>query len=121
MSLIKFSSVCICDKLLYSEDSIYTNDIQGIKPTSNGGIKIKIFDSSLTTIGAFQSWLSNNNLLVYFILATPTYEKITNSTLISQLEAIETETGTNNFEVSNENNVLPSLNVKRLKELDKLS
>ena len=121
MSLIKFSSVCICDKLLYSEDSIYTNDIQGIKPTSNGGIKIKIFDSSLTTIGAFQSWLSNNNLLVYFILATPTYEKITNSTLISQLEAIETETGTNNFEVSNENHVLPSLNVKRLKELDKLS
>lgn len=62
-----------------------------------------------------------NGAVIYYALATPTYEKITNETLISQLEAIETETGTNIFEVSNENNVLPSLNVKRLKELEKLS
>lgn len=62
-----------------------------------------------------------NGAIIYYALATPTYEKITNSTLINQLEAIKTETGTNIFEVSNENNVLPSLNVKRLKELEKLS
>lgn len=59
--------------------------------------------------------------LFYYELATPTYETITNSTLINQLEAIETENGTNIFEVSNDNDVLPSLNVKRLKELEKLS
>jgi len=63
----------------------------------------------------------NLSLEIIYGLQTPIYEKITNETLISQLEAIETETGTNIFEVSNENNVLPSLNVKRLKELEKLS
>ena len=73
------------------------------------------------TIEEFKTWLSTHNTEVYYVLATPTYEKITNETLISQLEAIETHTGTNIFEVSNENNVLPSLNVKRLKELEKLS
>lgn len=62
-----------------------------------------------------------NGAVIYYVLSTPTYEPITNSTLINQLEAIETETGTNIFEVSNENDVLPSLNVKRLKELEKLS
>lgn len=62
-----------------------------------------------------------NGAVIYYVLATPTYEIITNETLINQLEAIETETGTNIFEVSNDNDVLPSLNVKRLKELEKLS
>lgn len=61
-----------------------------------------------------------NGAVVYYVLATPTYEEITNETLISQLESIETFTGLNNFSVSNENNVLPTLYVSRLKELGKL-
>ena len=83
--------------------------------------RIYIRDDRYTNANDINSWLSTHNAEVYYLLKTPTTEKITNSTLISQLEAIETETGTNIFEVSNENNVLPSLNVKRLKELDKLS
>jgi hypothetical protein len=35
------------------------------------------------------SWLSTHNTEVYYILATPTYTEITDSTLISQLEAIK--------------------------------
>lgn len=40
-------------------------------------------------IASFKDWLSNNNTTVYYVLATPTYEEITDSTLISQLEAIK--------------------------------
>ena len=61
-----------------------------------------------------------NGAVIYYQLATPTYEKITNETLISQLESIEAITGLNYFSVSNENNVLPTLYVSRLKELGKL-
>lgn len=83
------SSVCYCDKLSYSTSSIYSNDIQGIKPTSAGLLKIKIFDGSLTTVQQFKDWLSNNNLTVYYQLTAPTHTEITDSTLISQLNAIE--------------------------------
>ena len=65
------SSVCVCNKLKYSESSIFTNDIQGIKPTSSGAFKIKIFDSSLTTFDLFKTWLSENKPEVYYQLATP--------------------------------------------------
>lgn len=82
------------------------------------GLKInKTIAPDVTTL---RTWLSSHNVEVYYVLATPTYETITNSTLISQLESIETITGLNYFSVSNENNVLPTLYVSRLKELGKL-
>jgi len=40
------------------------------------------------TIDTFKNWLSSNNVSVYYPLATPTETEITNTTLISQLEAI---------------------------------
>ena len=43
--------------------------------------------SEITT-NAFKDWLSNNNLTIYTVLMTPTYTKITDPTLISQLEAL---------------------------------
>lgn len=83
------SSVCMCDKLKYSTSSIFTNDIQGIKPTSAGTFKIKVFDSSLTTVALFKTWLEENKPIVYYQLSTPTHDEITDATLISQLNAIE--------------------------------
>lgn len=83
------SSVCYCDKLLYSESSIYTNDIQGIKPTSTGRIKLKIFNSSLNSIQALQTWLSNNNLLMYYIMNTPTTTEITEENYPSLYNALK--------------------------------
>lgn len=44
--------------------------------------------SSLDAAG-FKNWLSNNNTTVYYVLATPTNTEITNTELISQLEAIK--------------------------------
>lgn len=43
---------------------------------------------STPNVANFKSWLSNNNVKLYYVLATPTETEITNSTLIEQLEAI---------------------------------
>lgn len=47
-----------------------------------------IKDTDYTTVADFKSWLSNNNVLVYYVLATPTDTEITDAILISQLEEI---------------------------------
>lgn len=41
-----------------------------------------------TTVDDFKTWLSTHNTEVYYLLATPTDIKITDTTLIQQLEAI---------------------------------
>ncbi|MEE3325326.1 MAG: hypothetical protein VZR33_08335, partial [Methanosphaera sp.] len=83
--------------------------------------RMAIRNKDITTAEDFKTWLSTHNTIVYYVLDTPTYEKITNETLISQLESIEAITGLNYFSVSNDNNVLPTLYVSRLKELDSLT
>ena len=44
-------------------------------------------NQTITTEQNFRNWLSAHNTTVYYVLATPTYEEITDSTLIYQLEA----------------------------------
>lgn len=41
-----------------------------------------------TTISAWETWLTTHNVSVYYVLATPTESQITDTTLISQLDAI---------------------------------
>lgn len=98
------------------------NNVQGISMSQSN--RIYIYDKNYNTsssASAYNTWLQNNNPYIIWQLSTPTETEITDETLIEQLEEIETETGTNIFEVSSDNAVLPSLNVKRLKELEKLS
>ena len=47
-----------------------------------------IMDGSITNATTLKNWLSTHNVLVYYPLATPTDTEITDTTLISQLEAI---------------------------------
>ena len=64
----------------------------------------------------WKTWLSNNNTTVYYALATPTYETITDTTLIGQLETLKKsyEGQTN---ISQTNNDLPfELNVTALSD-----
>lgn len=63
--------------------------------------RLAIRDDSITSIEDFKTWLSNNNVTLYYVLATPTYEKITNSTLIEQLEAVRLLYGYNDITVDN--------------------
>lgn len=68
--------------------------------------RIYIKDTRYTTTEDFNTWLSTHNISVYYVLATPTYETITDTTLLSQLEEAKKsyESQTN---ISQENNDLP--------------
>ena len=79
-----------------------------------------ILNSRLSTadVDGFKNWLSTNKPVVYYVLATPTYEEITDTTLISQLEAIKKSYNTQT-NISQENNDLPfELDVVALGELE---
>lgn len=58
--------------------------------TNGDAMRLGVFKSRLNTpdLQGLTSWLSQNNIKVYFELATPTTTQITDSTLITQLEAL---------------------------------
>lgn len=105
----------------------YNSTVTGASQLSNGEFFIHdsannnavIFrNSSYTTVADFKTWLTTHNTEVYYVLDTPTYEEITDSTLISQLEAIKLSyNGQTN--ISQENNDKPFiLDVTALGELE---
>ena len=76
--------------------------------SGTGYSQLLVRDERFTTKETFNTWLSSNNVSLYYVLATPTNTEITDSTLISQLEAIKNMTsydGTTN--ISQENNDEP--------------
>lgn len=63
-------------------------------------VNTKLFD----TIANFKTHLNSNNLIIYYVLATPTYTKIENEELIGQLnrlKTIQTIEGTTNIQQNN--------------------
>lgn len=61
----------------------------GIAAWNTDGYMCSYSDTlGLDTIDKFKEWLNNNNVIAYFIIATPTEEEITDTTLISQLNNI---------------------------------
>jgi len=64
---------------------------------------------------AFKTWLQSNNVTVYYVLQTAEEIQITNSTLISQLEAIHLATGSNTIEF-NGNTLVTGLDVNYIEE-----
>lgn len=70
------------------------------------------------TLASWKTWLSTHNTIVYYILATPTNTEITDSTLLSQLEAIKLSYN-EQTNISQENNDKPFiLDVTALGELE---
>jgi hypothetical protein len=53
-----------------------------------------------TTVSTINNFLANNNVVLYYKLATPTYTEITDSELIEQLNSIELIEGLNNVSIS---------------------
>ena len=96
----------------------YNNSI-GVR-TANDNIKdIYISNNSITSASDFKNWLSTHNTVVYYVLATPTYTEITDSALISQLEALNgARSYTTQTNISQVNNDKPFiLDVTALKQL----
>lgn len=93
----------------YTYDKAYSNCFKGTKETGTlNGIKINsgstmtefyVNPSEFETVELFKQWISNNDVYVEYVLATPTEETI-------ELPNIETFRGNNIFEI--ETNVAPS-------------
>lgn len=115
------SNNVVCNYL--KGDLIWEEDREGIY-TNNADL---VFRINKTTIGTTKeevlNWLSTNNLVVWYPLKSTSVitTQITNTTLIDQLEAISVHTGTNIITISNSNNIIPEIEITRLKELEKLA
>jgi hypothetical protein len=66
-----------------SNGGLYNNHIQ-----TGTAYSFMLCDNRFTDKNDLKTWLSTHNTIVKYPLATPTYEKITDPTLISQLEAL---------------------------------
>ena len=64
------------------------DNIQGFGVETSGALVIYASNGITQTASAFTTWLSSNNVSIYYALATTTDTKITDATLISQLDAI---------------------------------
>lgn len=106
-----------------SSTSIWTTDEQKMQINSTGENKIRfrINKTIANNYNSFKTWLSTHNVIVWYSLATSVTTQITNTTLINQLEAISVHTGTNIITISNSNNIIPEIEITRLKELEKLA
>jgi hypothetical protein len=110
----------ICDNFLYTTQSFNIAP----KPSlceNTGATNMFVFKTDGSygqTTQEWKTWLSTHNTIVYYPLATPTYEEITDSTLISQLEAIKLSYN-EQTNISQENNDKPFiLDVTALGELE---
>lgn len=84
------------------------NTNQGILKISNGG-EIRIRYGTEDTVANFKTWLASNNIILYSLLATATDTEITDTTLISQLEAIYNAPLYEQTNITQTNNDLPMI------------
>lgn len=71
----------------------------GNAETGHNLIGFTVPSTIANTIGTFKTWVSNNNIVLYYILKDTTTTEITDTELISQLESIELLEGLNNVSV----------------------
>lgn len=78
---------CFCNYLHSIVWNISWSELKGfISMNINNDLRIRIDENM--TLAELNTWLVEHNLILYFILATPTTTEITDTTLINQLEAI---------------------------------
>lgn len=69
-----------------SPSQLQTSDY-GVSSSSNAS-RIFVRNKDITALANFKTWLSTHNLILYFVVATAADTKITDSSLVSQLDAI---------------------------------
>ena len=98
----------------------HLNDIDNACATT--GREMIIANKNISSADDFKTWLSNNNVTIYYVLATPTTTEITDTDLIAQLEALknaESYAGTTN--ISQVNDDLPFIiTASAIKDLSNL-
>lgn len=105
----------------YSVNDLYANDIQGCAVRSDGVLVFGFgINSNLTTVELANGFLTNNLVEIVYPLTTPTTTPITDTTLLSQLEALinmETYKGITNIDTEGED-LAPVLEFTYCKDLD---
>ena len=103
-----------------SRDSVGNNQIC-FRYHSNLDRKLYIRNDNIATASDFQTWLSTHNTIVYYVLATPTYTEITDTSLITALEQWRTKPTyrniTNSWTEPSGTNATPSMVVVYRKDL----
>lgn len=103
----------LCNKFIVSTS--YSNSTEQIRyRTQDGNYYINILGSRLsdTTVDDFKTWLSTNNVTVYYILPTAVNTQITDDTLLTQLEATNIDLYENNNKfIITSSALLPTLNI----------
>lgn len=79
--------------IAFSRNNLVNSDVNGFAysgnvNTNNPAFTCRIEKTLASSVADFKTLLANNNLIVYYILATPVEEEITDETLISQLEEL---------------------------------
>jgi len=71
--------------------SLWNNDIVGMTISSSGSrqVRVRINKTIANNYASFITWIENHNVIVYYVLATPTNTEITDSTLIDQLDNLQ--------------------------------
>ena len=77
----------LCDHYIYASVGGQTTDKGYYIVKEQSRIRIRYGTEDTTT--NYKNWLSSNNVTFKYVLATPTYTKITDSTLLGQLNAIK--------------------------------
>jgi hypothetical protein len=95
---IRFTQTALTNKRPSINNTGYSNYFLVRAESYKNGISLYAGDNNLyiwisksiaNDISSFKTWLSTHNATLYYVLATPTYTEITDTTLISQLEAIK--------------------------------
>ena len=74
----------------YSNVANLTNGEFAYGSSDNGATHRLVFkDTDFTATADFKNWLTTHNVTLYYVLANPTYEIITNTNLIEQLNNIQ--------------------------------
>lgn len=91
-----------------SVSNLNTVDSQGICRIYDGQIGVRLNKTIAETIIEFKAWQVNNNINLYYVLSTPNTVEITDTTLITQLNALEQAMSYNNqTNISQTNDNLP--------------
>ena len=98
----------MCNLMATKYDRQNTNYSGLVGTSATKKIRVYLSKNIASTFNEAQTFLTNNNLTIYYVLNTPTTTQITDQTLIGQLEnikkAVSYDTQTN---ISQTNNDMP--------------
>lgn len=110
----------LCDHFYFYSKGATNSQTTECIASANTDQRLSLFtnNSSMSSVDNLKTWLSNNNVSVYYSLTTPIEEAIEDADLIAQLDALERA---NSYDtktyVSQSNNDLPFiLNVDAMKK-----